>query len=105
MEKRSILIVNYMEQFTDYFHNREISKYNQKFKRMLNKYFKYVKIYHCTIPSYIGSFYSFLFCSNEIDPLELEIDWSIYRSKRIKTKYYNEGVHRCSFSSPNFINF
>jgi len=103
LNEDGIFIINYMEQFTDYLYKKELSKNNKKFINILKSNFKYINIYNCTIPSYIGSLYSFLFCSNKINPLTDKIDWDLYKSKKITTKYYNKNIHTCSFYSPNFV--
>ena len=103
LKKNGILIVNYKEEFTDHFFNNELSRYYKKYINILKSNFKYIQMYHCTIPSYIGSLYTFLFCSNTINPKTDEIDWETFLSKNIETKYYNKHIHELSFYSPNFV--
>lgn len=103
LNKDGILIINYLEEFTNYFHNNEISKHSKKFINILKSNFTYINKYHCTIPSYIGSFYTFLFCSNKINPIKEQIDWELFNTKNIKTRYYDKNIHISSFHSPKFL--
>jgi len=71
-------------------------------KKNLDKIYKYAYPFQVFQPSYSSGHYSFMFCSNKIDPKNYPINWSLWENKDIKCKYYNKLIHEMSFSLPNF---
>ena len=71
-------------------------------KKNLDEIYKYAYPFQVFQPSYSSGHYSFMFCSNKIDPKNYPIDWSMWKSKDIKCKYYNKLIHEMSFNLPNF---
>lgn len=64
--------------------------------------FKYAKPYQVFQPSYASGHYSFMFCSDKIDPTNHAINWEAWSKKDINCKYYNKDIHNSSFNLPNF---
>ena len=71
-------------------------------KKNLDKIYKFAFPYQVFQPSYSSGHYSFMFCSNKIDPNNYAINWSIWKSKNIHCRYYNKKIHLASFSLPTF---
>jgi len=71
----------------------------------LKKIFPYVATFLAAVPTYIGGFFSFVFASKGIDPLKAHLPEleKKYRAFKLKTKYYNPGIHHASFALPTFI--
>ena len=87
------------------FNNMSIPWEKEEFKESkinLSKIFNYVEPYQVFQPSYASGHYSFMFCSNKIDPKNYAINWQIWNEKDIKCKYYNKEVHYSAFNLPNF---
>ena len=71
-------------------------------KKNLDKIYKFAFPYQVFQPSYSSGHYSFMFCSNKIDPTNYAINWQIWKEKNIICKYYNSHIHDMSFSLPTF---
>jgi len=71
-------------------------------KKNLDKIYKYAYPYQVFQPSYSSGHYSFMFCSNKIDPNNHPVNWQLWDSKNIECKYYNKYIHNTSFNLPNF---
>ena len=67
----------------------------------MKKIFKYVTPYTVYIPTFAGGFYSFCLVSDSINPLNFNIDWTIFEKKKFNLDYYNENIHIGSFYLPN----
>jgi len=69
---------------------------------LLKKVFPIVKTYTAPVPTYPGSYWSWTFCSKNVNPLEIA---DISRAKTIEkqAKLYNTEIHKSVFSLPNFI--
>ena len=67
----------------------------------MSKLFKYVTPYTVYIPTFAGGFYSFCLVSDSINPLNFNIDWTIFEKKKFNLDYYNENIHIGSFYLPN----
>lgn len=69
------------------------------------KIFAYTSVYLAAVPTYVGGFFSLLFCSKTIDPSKINKKNLSKRISRLnlKTKYYNPEIHTASFSLPNYI--
>jgi spermidine synthase len=65
----------------------------------LRRVFPVVCMYLAPVPFYPGTYWSFAFCSKGVHPVEgFELPQGVI--KRIKTRYYNEEVHRGAFIIP-----
>ncbi len=73
---------------------------------LLKSIFRITRPYLFAIPTYIGGFFSAMFCSNTIDPLKTGIVSIAEKaaSNNLKTRYYNPGIHNGAFQIPNFLN-
>jgi spermidine synthase len=69
--------------------------------------FKYCFPLTTTIPSIAGGSYLYILCSDEIEPLNMNINWIHWKSKNINTEYYSKDIHKASmtFSKKLNINF
>jgi len=72
-------------------------------QRQLSTMFKYAYIYHTHQPTFLSGHYSFLFASNNIDPMTAPIDWSEWHRKKIPTYYYTPEIHYASFMLPAMV--
>ncbi|NLA75739.1 MAG: polyamine aminopropyltransferase [Deltaproteobacteria bacterium] len=73
---------------------------------LLKDSFHIVRPYLFAVPTYVGGFFSAMFCSDKIDPCKTEIS-SIEKKialAGIKTGYYNPGMHLSVFTLPGFLN-
>ena len=70
--------------------------------RNLREIFPVVRMYTCFMPIYPSGFWSFAFCSKDVDPIN---DFDSDRYDRVKpaTRYYNPEIHRASFALPQFV--
>lgn len=71
---------------------------------LLKEIFHIVRPYVFAIPTYIGGFFSAMFCSDKIDPFKTNIH-SLEQSSasNIKTRYYNPEIHIGAFHVPGFL--
>ena len=67
----------------------------------MSKLFKYVTPYTVYISTFAGGFYSFCLVSDTINPLNFNIDWTVFEKKNFNLDYYNENIHLGSFALPN----
>jgi len=77
-----------------FFHSDQIKEKSG----FLSKIFKTVRFFIAPVPSYPGGLWSYVFLSDEIDPLDVEI------KAPAGLKYYNPAIHHAVFSLPNFLN-
>ena len=75
----------------------------KEFKTDLGSIFQNVFIYQLFQPTYHGGHYSFAFMSKTIDPTNTIINWKKFTDKKINTHYYNEKIHKSSFSLPSNV--
>ncbi len=68
----------------------------------LRRVFPLVRTYLAPVPFYPGTCWSFAFCSKGIDPLK-EFTPNEILLQQIKTRYYDEHVHRGAFIIPRCI--
>ncbi len=68
-------------------------------RNLLAKVFKISKVYTATIPSFPGGLFAFALASKKYDP-EKDLN---YFDFDIKTKYYNENLHKACFKLPQFM--
>ena len=94
LTKYGILIFNNMSVQWE----ADVFKITQK---NLSSIFKYANPYQVYQPCYASGHYSFMFCSDKIDPLNHAIDWESWKKKDISCKYYNKEIHLSSFHLPN----
>ncbi|MBN1904243.1 MAG: polyamine aminopropyltransferase [Deltaproteobacteria bacterium] len=73
---------------------------------LLKDIFQIVRPYVFAIPTYVGGFFSAMFCSDKIDPCKTSLNSLEQKSSasKIKTRYYNPGVHIGAFYVPGFLN-
>lgn len=63
----------------------------------LKEFFVGVNLYLGPVPTYPGGFWSFVYLSDDVDPLI----WK--RKSPVELKYFNQDVHRNAFALPNFL--
>ncbi len=68
----------------------------------LREIFPIVRMYTCFMPIYPSTYWSFAFCSKKYDPLN-DFDQARYDKLKLKTRYYNDDIHRASFALPQFV--
>ena len=68
-------------------------------QKLLETIFDTAKIYTATIPSFPGGLFAFAIASKKYDP-EKDLN---YFDFDIKTKYYNEDLHKACFKLPQFM--
>jgi len=68
---------------------------------LLNKVFPIVKPYFAPVPTYPGAYWSWTFCSNDVQPKIINEAFAIELEKR--TKYYNRDISTAAFAVPNYI--
>ena len=70
--------------------------------QMTGKFFSYNGFYHYNNLTYPGGYWSFLFASKKYHPLK---DFYFQRvvDSNLKFRYYNEDIHKSSFSQPEFV--
>jgi len=76
-----------------------------EFKRAIKKLkdiFPIATAYQANIPSYPSGHWLFGFASKKYDPLK-DQDENSWKKIGLKTKYYNEKVHKGAFYLPNYI--
>ena len=69
---------------------------------LLNKVFPVVKSYVAPIPTYPGGYWSWAFCSKNINPLD-NINSEVAAKIEKTSKYYNSEIHKAAFALPNFL--
>lgn len=70
--------------------------------QLLKKVFPVVKTYIAPIPTYPGSFWSWTFCSESVNPLRVADENAAIEIEK-HTKFYNREIHLSVFALPNFI--
>lgn len=69
---------------------------------LLKKVFPVVKTYISPMPTYPGSFWSWTFCSETVNPLEIKDEKAAEEIEK-QAKLYNREFHKSVFVLPNFI--
>lgn len=69
--------------------------------QLLNQVFPVVKPYFAPVPTYPGGYWSWTFCSVEIQPENRNQQFAAELENR--TKYYNRDIHSAVFAMPNYI--
>jgi len=68
---------------------------------LLNKVFPIVKPYFAPVPTYPGAYWSWTFCSNDVQPKLNNETFAAQLEK--ETKYYNRDIHAAAFAMPNYV--
>ena len=68
----------------------------------LNDIFPIVRLYTCFMPIYPSSYWSFMFCSKNYDPIK-DFDSARWDKLKLKTRYYNAETHKAAFSLPQWV--
>ncbi len=68
----------------------------------LKAVFPMVKAYTCFMPIYPSTYWSFAFCSKKYDPIA-NFDQARYDRLKLKTRYYNDDIHRGCFALPTWV--
>lgn len=70
----------------------------------LKSIFPIVRVYTAYMPIYPSAYWSFAFCSKKYDP-QTDFQAARYASNAaaMKTRYYNDDIHRAAFLLPNFV--
>jgi spermidine synthase len=69
---------------------------------LLKKVFPIVKTYIAPVPTYPGSFWSWTFCSETVNPLEIKNETNAEVIEK-QAKFYNRDIHKSVFALPNFV--
>ncbi|EKE04604.1 MAG: hypothetical protein ACD_20C00042G0013 [uncultured bacterium] len=69
---------------------------------LLRKVFPIVKPYVGPIPTYPGGYWSWAYCSVDVNPFD-RINDTLAAQIEKTTKYYNRDIHRAAFALPNFV--
>lgn len=64
--------------------------------------FKQTFLYWGVVPTYPGAFWSYTLGTKKYQPLT-DFQLKRYKKERLKTKYYNDQVHKAAFTLPNFM--
>lgn len=64
--------------------------------------FKQTFLYWGVVPTYPGAFWSYTLGTKKYHPLK-NFQKKRYKKERLKTKYYNDRIHKAAFTLPNFI--
>jgi spermidine synthase len=72
---------------------------------LLKDIFPITRPYVFSIPTYIGGFFSAMFCSDNIEPCKTDINFIEKKraALKLKTRYYNPGIHLGAFHVPGFL--
>ena len=72
---------------------------------ILKNIFNHVSLYVFAVPTYVGGFFSSVFCSESIQSREFDDETIRKRVEKTSlfTKYYNPGIHLGAFMLPNFL--
>jgi len=70
--------------------------------RMVSRIFPIARIYLAFTPDFPTGMWAFSFCSKRLDPVE-DYDPERYLGSGIKTRYYNDEIHKAAFALPNFL--
>jgi spermidine synthase len=72
---------------------------------ILKKIFPKVIPQIACIPTYIGGFFTFVVASKKVNPAKMqEVNVKQkYKKLKLKTKYYNPGIHFAAFSLPTYV--
>jgi spermidine synthase len=73
--------------------------------RLLKNIFQYNSFYLYAVPTYVGGYFSTVFCSNTINPKIIDIkDISgMFNLNNLMTKYYSPELHVRAFHAPLFF--
>lgn len=69
---------------------------------LLKKVFKYVKPYTGPVPTYPGGYWSWAFCSEDVEPLSYINEETAQKISK-DAKLYNIDLHKGVFAVPNFV--
>ena len=69
---------------------------------LLRKVFPIVKPYVGPIPTYPGGYWSWAYCSVDVNPFDRINDTLAVQIEKT-TKYYNRDIHKAAFALPNFV--
>eukprot|EP00943_MAST-04B_sp_MAST-4B-sp1_P006690 g6690.t1 len=60
-------------------------------------------LYQVFQPTYVSGYYTFMFASDNIHPVNTQVNWDTFKKKNIQTRYYNKGIHEAAFYLPQFL--
>jgi len=86
LSSKGVLVYN-----DDFFGIKEQNTINRTI--YLQEQFNFVKPYKINVPYFLGGDYTFMICSNEVN-----LEAGILHTKKIKTKFFNEGVLKSCFN-------
>lgn len=72
-------------------------------QRQLALKFRHAHVYQAHQPSFLSGHYSYLFCSDNVDPMRTPIDWAAWDKARLVTYYYSPELHFGSFLVPEAV--
>ena len=72
---------------------------------LLSGIYSHANPYVFAVPTYIGGLFSAMFCSDKVDPIKTDIGVLEEKASdnKIRTRYYNPGMHIGAFHVPGFL--
>ena len=83
------------------FYPNDANAMQRAHKRIVES-FPISRVYQAHIPTYPSGHWLFGFASKKYHPLE-DQDIGRWKSRRIRTRYYNEQLHKGAFALPNYV--
>lgn len=78
------------------------AKSMQRAHKRIREFFPLCRVYQAHIPTYPSGHWLFGFASKKYDPLT-DVDGEAWNSLGLKTKYYNNEIHKGCFALPNYV--
>ena len=66
------------------------------------KHFPIATVYGFNVPTYASGYWYFGFASKKLHPID-DVSSKKWESLNIKTKYYNNDIHKAAFALPNYV--
>ena len=97
MNDKGILVNQHESPFYDHYR-----KNMQRAHKRIVETFEIAKVYQAFIPTYASGHWLFGFASKQFDPI-VDFKAEAFAELNLKTRYYNEDIHRASFALPNYV--
>ena len=97
LNDKGILVNQHESPFYDHYR-----KNMQRAHKRIVETFEVAKVYQAFIPTYASGHWLFGFASKYFDPI-VDFKADAFAGLSLKTRYYNEDIHRASFALPNYV--
>ena len=97
LNAKGILVNQHESPFYDHYR-----KNMQRAHKRIVETFEIAKVYQAFIPTYASGHWLFGFASKQFDPI-VDFKAEAFAELNLKTRYYNEDIHRASFALPNYV--